>query len=306
MKNKKKKIVVIAVLILLLGFGWWYLFRGGRVAEAGGGQKEDGAEIMNTEQAESALGYVTDGTEEYRDFVIDNVFHSVTEGDIHYNVYIPESYDGSEPYALYFTLPGYEGLYFQGVAANLQSEEFGFEAQKYNEKMIIVAPQLSDWGETSANQTIALVEYFLEAYNIDRAKVYGNGFSGGGETMSQVLGKRPDLFTAYLQVSSQWDGAYEPVAAQRLPVYFAIGRNDEYYGSDPSREAYDTLHDLYVQQGLNEAEIDELLVLDIKEHEYFTERGMSNEHGGGGLFAYDEEIMGWLFLGIWGRSDNRT
>ncbi len=39
-----------------------------------------------------------------------------------------------EPYALYFTLPGYEGLYFQGVASNLQSEEFGFEAQKYNEK----------------------------------------------------------------------------------------------------------------------------------------------------------------------------
>ena len=256
----------------------------------------------DTEQAsvdihpgKSALGYVTEGTEKYRDFVIDNVFHSATEGDIHYNVYIPESYDGREPYALYFTLPGYEGLYFQGVASNLQSEEFGFEAQKYNEKMIIVAPQLSDWGETSANQTIALVEYFLEAYNIDKSKVYGNGFSGGGETMSQVMGKRPDLFTAYLQVSSQWDGAYEPVVEQRLPVYFAIGENDEYYGSDPSREAYDTLHDLYVQQGLSEAEIDELLVLDVKEHAYFTDRGMSNEHGGGGLFAYDEEIMGWLF-----------
>lgn len=42
-------------------------------------------------------------------------------------------------------------------------------------------------------------------------------------------------------------------------------------------------------------EIDALLVLDIKEHEYFRERNMANEHGGGGLFAYDEEIMGWLF-----------
>ena len=41
--------------------------------------------------------------------------------------------------------------------------------------------------------------------------------------------------------------------------------------------------------------MDKLLVLDIKEHDYFTERNMSNEHGGGGLFAYDEEIMGWLF-----------
>ena len=161
--------------------------------------------------------------------------------------------------------------------------------------MIIVAPQLSDWGETSANQTIALVEYFLEVYNIDRSKVYGNGFSGGGETMSQVMGKRPDLFTAYLQVSSQWDGEYEPVVEQRLPVYFAIGQGDEYYGSGPSQEAYETLYTLYKQQGLSETEIDELLVLDIKEHSYFTERNAPNEHGGGGLFAYDEEIMGWLF-----------
>ena len=32
----------------------------------------------------------------------------------------------------------------------------------YNGEMIVVAPQLSDWGETSANQTIALVEYFLK------------------------------------------------------------------------------------------------------------------------------------------------
>lgn len=245
----------------------------------------------NTDKAET----VTEGTENYRGFIIDNVLHSKNDGDIHYNVYIPESYDGNTPYALYFTLPGYEGLYFQGVAQNLKSEEFGFEAQKYNAEMIIVAPQLSDWGETSANQTIALVEYFLENYNIDRSKVYANGFSGGGETMSLVVGKRPDLFTAYLQVSSKWGGEFESVAEQRLPVYFAIGENDEYYSSEPSKSAYNTLYSLYEKQGLSKSEIDKLLVLDIKEHSYFTERGMSNEHGGGGLFAYDSDIMGWLF-----------
>ncbi len=254
-----------------------------------------------TDQEESAPSVknksetVTEGTENYRGFIIDNILHSDHEGDIHYNVYIPESYDGKTPAPLYFTLPGYEGLYFQGVAQNLKSEAFGFEAQKYNDKMIIVAPQLSDWGETSASQTIALVEYFLENYNIDHTKVYANGFSGGSETMSIVVGRRPDLFTAYLQVSSQWDGEYESVVKGCLPVYFAIGRNDEYYGAAPTKKAYDTLRSLYEQKGLSSAEINELLVLDIKEHEYFTERGMSNEHGGGGLFAYDSNIMGWLF-----------
>ncbi len=237
---------------------------------------------------------VTEGTETYRGFVLDNVLHSEQEGDIHYNVYIPESYDGSEPYALYFTLPGYEGLYFQGVGANL-GEAFGFEAQQYNDKMIIVAPQLSDWGETSADQTIALVEYFLGHYNIDPDKVYANGYSGGGETMSLVMGKRPELFTAYLHCSSQWDGAYEPVVQSRTPVYLVVGEGDEYYGAQPTREAYDALHALYEQEGLSDGEIDRLLVLDIKDASYFESQGVSNQHGGGNLFAQDSGIMGWLF-----------
>lgn len=239
---------------------------------------------------------VTEGTEEYRGFLLDNVFHSQTEGDIHYNVYIPESYDGSKPYALFFTLPGYQGLYFQGVGVNLQTEDFGFTAQEYNPEMIIVAPQLEDWGETSARQTIALAEYFLSNYNIDPDKVYGEGYSGGGETMSLVMSMRPDLFTAYLHGSSKWDGAYESVAENRTPVYLAIGEEDEYYGSEPTKETYRRLHDLYEQQGLTEAEIDQILVLDIKDDSCFEEGGVTNQHGGGGaLFPHDDEMMGWLF-----------
>ena len=237
---------------------------------------------------------VTEGTETYRGFQIDNVLHA-PEGDIHYHIYVPETYDGSEPYALFLTLPGYEGLYFQGMGQNLYSENFAFEALNYNDHMIVAAPQLSDWGETSAEQTIALTEYLLGHYNIDQERVYTEGYSGGGETMSQVMGMRPDLFTAYLQCSSQWDGAYEPVVEARVPVYFVIGESDEYYGSGPSQEAYDSLHELYEQAGLSQAEIDQLLVLDIKDADYFRDGGAPNQHGGGNLFAQDPEIMGWLF-----------
>lgn len=52
--------------------------------------------------------------------------------------------------------------------------------------------------------------------------------------MSQVMGLRPDLFTAYLQGASQWDGAYEPVAESHTPVYLVVGEGDEYYGPEPS------------------------------------------------------------------------
>mgnify|MGYP000093648304 FL=1 len=248
-------------------------------------------------QSSSSKAYnVEQGTSKYRDFVLDNVLHSETEGDIHYNVYIPEDYDGTESYALFMTLPGYQGLYFQGVGQNVMTEEFGFMARDYIPKMIIVAPQLNDWQYTSARQTIALTEYFLDTYNIDRSRVYAEGYSGGGETMSRVMGMRPDLYTAYLQCSSQWDGNYTEVVKARVPVYFAIGEKDEYYGSEPSRNAYNAIHKLYEQEGLSNSEIDRLLVLDIKPTSYFSSEGISNQHGYGGyLFVRDKNIMGWLF-----------
>ena len=248
-------------------------------------------------QSSSSKAYnVEQGTSKYRDFVLDNVLHSETEGDIHYNVYIPEDYDGTESYALFMTLPGYQGLYFQGVGQNVMTEEFGFMARDYIPKMIIVAPQLNDWQDTSAMQTIALTEYFLDTYNIDRSRVYAEGYSGGGETMSRVMGMRPDLYTAYLQCSSQWDGNYTEVVKARVPVYFAIGEKDEHYGSEPSRNAYNAIHKLYEQEGLSNSEIDRLLVLDIKPTSYFSSEGISNQHGYGGyLFVRDKNIMGWLF-----------
>lgn len=221
--------------------------------------------------------------------------HSRKYGDIHFNLFVPKSYDGSEPYALYITLPGYEGLYFQGVGINLHQENFAFEAQKYNKKMIIVAPQLNGWDEKSADETIAITEYLISAYNIDESRVYINGYSGGGETASIAVSKRPDLFTAYLHISSQWDGEFESVAKARLPVYIAIGKDDEYYGSEKSQNAYNTLYKLYKEQGLTDEEIAQILILDIKERNYFTSRNVTNEHAGGSLFAEDETIMSWLF-----------
>lgn len=186
---KKKWFWIAFVLMILFGFSIGYWFQRNKNSNTGQTEsqtklKENTKETADTDPEESQTESVTEGTEEYRGFVIDNVLQSEKEGDIHYSVYIPESYDGTKAYALYFTLPGYEGLYFQGVAANIRSEDFGFEAQKYNSEMIIVAPQLNDWGETSADQTIALVEYFLEHYNIDQEKVYASGYSGGGETRS--------------------------------------------------------------------------------------------------------------------------
>lgn len=297
-KEKVAGILLAGCVILLSGCG--NTDNGSQEASqpaagADGQEEVQGGAGGDAGDVQGQTDFVTEGTEEYRGFILDNVLHSESEGEIHYNLYVPESYDGSEPYALFFTLPGYEGLYFQGVGVNLYSEDFGFTAREYIPDMIIAVPQLEDWGEASADQTIALAEYFLANYNIDESRVYAEGYSGGGETMSRVMGKRPELFTVYLQCSSQWDGAYEPVVESRTPVYIVVGESDEYYGSGPSEEAYENLYGLYREAGLSDEEIRELLVLDIKDAEYFESQGMTNQHGGGNLFAADEEIMGWLF-----------
>ena len=108
--------------------------------------------------------------------------------------------------------------------------------------------------------------------------------------------EEPELFTAYLQGSSKWDGGYDAVVKSRTPVYLVVGENDEYYGSGPSEEAYEKIHDLYEKEGLSKKEIDDLLVLDVKDSSYFKEAGVTNQHGqGGALFFNDKKVMGWLF-----------
>ena len=243
--------------------------------------------------AETDRASITYGTQTQRGFVNDNVYHSKL-GDIHYSSYIPDSYDDREPYALFITLPGWEGLYLHGVGANMV-EDFGPEALDWNERMIVISPQLNDWRETSARQTIALTEYLMEAYSIDPGRVYLEGYSGGGETGSLVMGMRPELYTAFLMVSSQWDGDLEILADARTPVYLATGEKDNYYGSESMKSACVRLRELYERQGLTDAEIDKLVVLDVKDQAYFTQRGYTDQHGGGMAFAKDEKIMGWLF-----------
>ncbi len=241
----------------------------------------------------SASSMLEVGTEKQKGFINDNVLHSDI-GEIHFSSYIPDTYDGSEPYALFITLPGWEGLYFQGVGANMY-EDFGPETIKYNDKMIVLSTQLDDWGETSANMAIELTEYFIENYNIDTNKVYLHGMSGGGETGSLVMGKRPDLYTAYLMTSSKWDGDLNVLAEAETPVYLVIGEDDSYYGSTSLKNAYAKLHELYEKKGLADDEINRLLVLDVKDAKYFTERGYKDQHMGAASFAYEEDIMSWLF-----------
>lgn len=120
------------------------------------------------------------------------------------------------------------------------------------------------------------------------------GFSGGGETMSHVLNTRADLFAAYVHVSSQWNGIYDDVIGNRLPVYVFMAASDEYYGAQKARDVRDALTTRYASEGLSDDEVDRLVVLDIPENSYFNRYGISYYHGGGAVAAEKREIIRWV------------
>lgn len=218
------------------------------------------------------------------------------EGPIHYSYYLPEGYTQSREYPLMMVMPGYDMMWFGEDSSGSNLNWRGFRCwTELPEDMIVVSAQLTDWGETSARQAIELTEYFVEHFSVDPDRVYGAGYSAGGETMSQAVAMRPDLYAAYLHGASQWDGEFAPVAENGVAVYIFMAENDEYYGSERARAAYNGLHDAYENAGWSDEEIDAVLQVEIPDNAYFNERGITgNYHGGGNILFEDESILNWI------------
>ena len=259
---------------------------------------QDGADVKN--------GDVRPGTETDRGFVLDNVLDDDELGEIHFHLFVPESYDGTKDYALHIALPGWEGMYFQGVGEDLRWEYLPFESRNYIEDMIAVSFQYNGRGTTAARQVVRLTEYMLSSYRISEDRVYITGYSLGGDILSHVMELRPDMFRRALFVSSRWDGDPKPLTDARVPLYLFTSAHDSYYSAEPARDAWQSIHDLYVSSGLTEEEISELLVLDVREDAWFDEVMASDAertgsqyatdyHGAGMLVAFDESVMAWVF-----------
>lgn len=214
------------------------------------------------------------------------------EGEIHYSYYLPDDYGSGKSYPLVMTMPGYDRMWFgeQSSGSNLDWNGF-LSWTRLDEDMIVVSAQLTDWGETSARQAIELTEYFAENFSVNTDRIYAAGYSAGGETMSLAVSMRPDLYAAYLHGASQWDGDFDPVAENGVFVYIYMAENDEYYGSQKARDAYNGLHDAYLKAGVSEDNMNDFIRLDIPDDDYFNSRGIYNYHGGGNIVFDNEDIL---------------
>lgn len=217
-------------------------------------------------------------------------------GEIHYSYYLPEGYDPSGNYPLVMAMPGYDMMWFGEDSSGSNLDWPGFlRWTQLPEDFIVVSAQLTDWGETSARQAVELTEYFIQHSAVDTNRVYATGYSAGGETMSRAVAMRPDLYAAYLHGASQWDGDFAPVAENGVAVYIFMAENDEYYGSERAREAYNGLHQAYVDAGWSEEDIANVLQIQTPDNAWFAEQGISVNYHGGATVVYEQgDILEWV------------
>lgn len=283
-----KKGVVLSAVILIVSL---------LLTACSANQQIDDSENNNTSApvpTESRIQSETENPPEKTGVIAEQILNA-DDGEIHYSYYLPEGYDESKAYPLVMTMPGYGMMWFGEESSGSNLEWNGFLVwTELPEDMIVVSAQLTDWHETSARQATQLTEYFIENFSVDKSRVYAAGFSAGGETMSQAVSMRPDLYAAYLHGASQWDGAYEPIAQNDVAIYIFMAENDEYYGSEKARSAYVGLQAAYREKGYTDEQIGELLILEIPDNEYFNSRGIYNYHGGGNILFNDENILNWI------------
>lgn len=281
----KKGIALSAILIISLS-----------LTACTGNQRSGAPESNDFSESvsDSAAQNQTETAPEQTGLIAEQILNG-DSGEIHYSYYLPEDYDPNRAYPLMMTMPGYDMMWFGEDSSGSNLDWIGFRVwTELPEDMIVVSAQLTDWRETSARQAIELTEYFINHFSVDTTRVYAAGYSAGGETMSQAVSMRPDLYAAYLHGASQWDGDYEPIAQNDVAVYIFMAENDEYYGSQKARSAYDGLRAAYREKGYTDEQIDERLVVEIPDNEYFNSRGIYNYHGGGNILFDDENILNWI------------
>ena len=257
----------------------------------------DGSEsdkVSETATAKSEIRSETENIPEKTGIIAEQILNG-SDGEIHYSYYLPEDYEEGKTYPLMMTMPGYDMMWFGEDSSGSNLKWSGFQVWvELPEDMIVVSAQFTDWHETSARQAIELTEYFIKNFPVDSKRVYAAGYSAGGETMSQAVSMRPDLYAAYLHGASQWDGAYEPIVQNDVAVYIFMAENDEYYGSEKARSTYSSLQAAYREKGYTDEQIGELLVVEIPDNDYFNSRGIYNYHSGGNILFDDENILNWI------------
>ena len=194
-------------------------------AEASGEQAEAVAEAGG-ETKKTSLTKVDDSFADDKWELILNqpaLFHRMTYTDretglyIHYNIFLPEKYDKAAAYPLVLFLPDVTSTgedpdlpLVQGIGGLV------WTAKAWQEQFpaIVVVPLYREaildhvYGYTTTGYvelTRNFVDFLRRDYAVDSSRIYGTGQGMGCEALMSIAAEDPDLFTACMFVSGQWD-----------------------------------------------------------------------------------------------------
>jgi predicted peptidase len=105
---------------------------------------------------------------------------------------------------------------------------------------VIVAPDCPGDGwtdEASERAVLALLDYAIRNWPVDRRRIVVTGYSLGGTGSWFLAARHPEIFSAAVPMAGR------PVAEGefRVPVYAIHGRRDEVIAFEPTRHAIDAL-----------------------------------------------------------------
>ena len=193
------------------------------------GVSSEQAETETGEQSESKKTSLTAVDDSFADdkweLILNQpaLFHRMTYTDretglyIHYNIFLPEKYDKAAAYPLVLFLPD---LTSTGTDPNLPLVQgiggLVWTAKAWQEQFpaIVVVPLYREaildhvYGYTTTGYvelTRNFVDFLRRDYAVDSSRIYGTGQGMGCEALMSIAAEDPDLFTACMFVSGQWD-----------------------------------------------------------------------------------------------------
>ena len=252
---------------------------------------------------------------------------SKTGLEIPYNIYLPDNYDKNKNYPLVVFIAD-SSLVGKGEKASLEQGLGGIiwanDSKNSKEECIVLVPTYSDviiddmqGNEKSEylNATKNLIDNVSTSYSVDANRIYGTGQSMGGMTILYLASQYPDLFSAEMFVSCQWDiNELSNLDSQKF--FYIVSEGDQKASTgqkevkqmlDNKSVKYEVLDGIDAQSGDNDNKINEMIGknsnINFISFKQGTVTGNSTdnkmgagEHMASFDYAYNlEPVRDWLF-----------
>ena len=143
-------------------------------------------------------------------FTVRTYSDDVSGVSVEYNIYLPEGYSAEKKYPAVFFVADASSV---GKPVNFSLTQ-GYGALVWPDECIVISPAYpaairEEGKDFVTDKFIDLTERFVkwavQNFSIDTSRVYATGQSMGCMTFLSLAAKNPEMFTACVFVSGQWD-----------------------------------------------------------------------------------------------------